>query len=154
VVIHPESIIHSMVEFCDGSIVAQLGSPDMRTPIQYALTYPYRCAGPSRRLDVKSLRRMHFEPPDPEKFPSLGLGYHVARVGGTAGAVLNGANEAAVEAFRRGELRFVEIAEMVSHALAGHQTAADPTLDDLMAADAWARQEVQRRIAACGSGRA
>ncbi len=154
VVIHPESIIHSMVEFCDGSIVAQLGSPDMRTPIQYALTYPARRAGPARRLDVKSLRRMHFEPPDPQRFPALGLGHQVARTGGTSGAVLNAANEAAVEAFRSGRIRFVDIVGVTSEVLAGHNALADPTLEDLMRADAWARGQVERMIAACGTTQA
>ncbi|MGB9626300.1 MAG: 1-deoxy-D-xylulose-5-phosphate reductoisomerase, partial [Phycisphaerae bacterium] len=97
VLIHPESIIHSMVEFCDGSVVAQLGTPDMRTPIQYALTYPERRLGCSDRLDWSAIRRLHFEPPDLERFPALRLGYEAARAGGTAGAVLNAANEEAVQ---------------------------------------------------------
>lgn len=144
VLIHPESIIHSMVEFRDGSIVAQLGSPDMRTPIQYALTYPVRRSGPSRRLDVESLRRMNFEPPDPDRFPALRLGYEVARRGGTSGAVLNAANEAAVEAFRRGRIRFGDITALTDEALGRHDVIAEPTLETLKEADTWAREEVGR----------
>jgi len=154
VVIHPESIIHSMVEFCDGSIVAQLGSPDMRTPIQYALTYPARRPGPSRRLDVKSLRRMNFEPPDPERFPALQLGHDVARTGGTTGAVLNAANETAVEAFRQGSIRFADIIGFTAEVLERHDPVTDPTLEDLLRADAWARDELGHVIARCTGTRA
>jgi len=144
VVIHPESIIHSMVEFCDGSVIAQLGMPDMRTPIQYALTFPRRVRGPSRRLDLAALRQMHFEPPDPERFPALKLGYEVARVGGTAGAVLNAANEVAVQAFRDGRIRFGQIIELTGQVLDRHERIDEPDFDDLLAADAWARREVHR----------
>ncbi len=154
VVIHPESIIHSMVEFCDGSIVAQLGSPDMRTPIQYALTYPDRKEGPSRRLDVGALRRMHFEPPDTDRFPALRLGQEVARTGGTAGAVLNAANEAAVDAFRGGDIGYVDVVALTSQVLSRHEAVIDPTLGDLMAADAWAREQVDQAVARSGSTRA
>jgi len=147
VLIHPESIIHSMVEFCDGSIIAQMGSPDMRTPIQYALTYPARRAGPSRRLDLAGLRRMNFEPPDPERFPALRLGYQVARTGGTTGAVLNAANEAVVDAFRAGRIRFGEIVALTGEVLSQHRAIPDPDLEDLMEADAWARAQVSRRVA-------
>jgi 1-deoxy-D-xylulose-5-phosphate reductoisomerase len=147
VIIHPESIIHSMVEFCDGSIVAQLGSPDMRTPIQYALTYPARRVGPSRRLEIRSLRRMHFEPPDLERFPALRLGYEVARAGGTSGAVFNAANEAAVEAFRCGRIRFMDIVGVTGRTLTNHRKVSDPTLSDLMAADVWARNQVREVVA-------
>jgi 1-deoxy-D-xylulose-5-phosphate reductoisomerase len=143
ILVHPESIIHSLVEFCDGSIVAQMGSPDMRTPIQYALTYPSRCSGPSRKLDLMALRRMSFEPPDPERFPALRLGYEVARTGGTSGAVLNAANEAAVEAFRQGRIRFAEIVNVVSEVLGRHQVEAEPNLAGLIEADTWARREAR-----------
>src|SRR5204862_3715096 len=103
VIIHPESVVHSFVEFADGSVLAQLSPPDMRLPIQYALLYPERVSGPTRRLDWGALRSWHFEQPDHETFPSLELGYEVARRGGTCGAVLNAANEAAVERFLKGE---------------------------------------------------
>jgi len=142
VLIHPESIIHSMVEFCDGSVVAQLGVPDMKTPIQYALTHPDRAAGCARRLDFSTIRRLNFEPPDLERFPALRLGYEVARAGGTAGAVFNAANEQAIEAFRAGQIPFGRIVQLTEHVLAGHHVKPQPTLEQLLAADAWARQEV------------
>ncbi len=104
VVIHPESVVHSMVEFVDGSVIAQLSPPDMRLPIQYALTYPDRVTAPCPRLDLKHAFSLHFEPPDEETFPSLALGFEVMRRGGTSGAVLNAANEAAVARFMRGEI--------------------------------------------------
>lgn len=144
VVIHPESIVHSMVQFHDGSVVAQMGPPDMRTPIQYALTYPHRRFGRTDRLDLPSIRRMHFEPPDPERFPALRLGHEVAAMNGTAGAALNAANEAAVEAFRSGQLRFHEIVPTVEEVLRRHCFEANPNLDQLMEVDAWARREVMQ----------
>src|SRR5262249_44193697 len=104
VIIHPESVVHSFVEFRDGSVLAQLSPPDMRLPIQFALTYPERVAGPARRLNWRELWAWHFEQPDDETFPALQLGYEVARRGGTCGAVLNAANEAAVGRFLAGEL--------------------------------------------------
>lgn len=142
VLIHPESIIHSMVEFRDGSVIAQLGTPDMRTPIQYAITYPDRLEGCSRRLDFSTLRRLNFEPPDLERFPALRLGYEVARAGGTAGAVMNAANEAAVEAFRQERISFVEIVELTERVLARHRVVREPDLETLLAADSWAREQV------------
>ncbi len=147
VIIHPESIIHSLVEFCDGSMIAQLGTPDMRTPIQYALTYPARQSCPSAPLDLLRIRELSFQPPDRVRFPALELGYEVARRGGTCGAVLNAANEAAVELFREGAIAFRDIARLVEKALSDHVFKESPTLDDLMAADQWARQEVTRCMA-------
>lgn len=144
VVIHPESIVHSLVEFCDGSMVAQLGTPDMRTPIQYALTYPRRMECPSSRLDLLETGTLRFEEPDMERFPALRLGYEVARRGGTSGAVLNAANEAAVELFRNGTIGFCDIARLTERALTEHDFQPSPTLDDLMKADRWARHEVTR----------
>jgi len=144
VIIHPESIVHSLVEFVDGSMVAQLGTPDMRTPIQYALTYPARQHCPSPPLDLAAISTMHFEPPDVERFPALRLGHEVATRGGTAGAVFNAANESAVHLFRDQELAFGEIASSVEHVLQSHECIPDPTLDDLLSADQWARQEVLR----------
>jgi 1-deoxy-D-xylulose-5-phosphate reductoisomerase len=144
VVVHPESIVHSMVEFCDGSVVAQLGTPDMRTPIQYALTFPHRRPGPSRPLDLVQMRSLCFEAPDPERFPALRLGGEVARRGGTSGAVLNAANEACVELFRAGAIGFRDIARLVERALDDHEFHPAPTMDDLMKADRWARHEVTR----------
>jgi 1-deoxy-D-xylulose-5-phosphate reductoisomerase len=142
VLVHPESIVHSMVEFCDGSIVAQLGTPDMKTPIQYAITYPRRVAGIAEPLDWTQVRRLHFDPPDLERFPALRLGMEAARQGGTAGAVLNAANEAAVELFRAGEIPFGKIAALAERALHEHRFIAAPTLEELLAADRRARQEV------------
>jgi 1-deoxy-D-xylulose-5-phosphate reductoisomerase len=144
VVVHPESIVHSLVEFCDGSMVAQLGSPDMRTPIQYALTFPRRLECPSPPLDLLGTGTLTFEAPDPERFPALRLGYEVAERGGTCGAVLNAANEAAVELFRSGAIGYCDIARCAEQALHAHDFQPSPTLDDLMKADRWARQEVTR----------
>ncbi len=142
VVIHPESIIHSMVAFHDGSVVAQMGCPDMRTPIQYAMTCPRRLAASSGRLDFSRLRRVHFEPPDPERFPALRLGHRTASLGGTAGAALNAANEAAVELFRQGRIGFLDIVPLVEDCLDRHCFDPHPGLAKLMEVDAWARQEV------------
>ncbi len=142
VVIHPESIIHSMVAFRDGSILAQMGSPDMRTPIQYAMTYPRRLAGCGDRLDFTKLERMHFEPPDEERFPSLRLGHAAAVRGGTAGAALNAANEAAVEAFRNGSVAFLEIVRIVEDVVERRAFESEPDLETLTTVDAWARNEV------------
>ena len=144
VVIHPESIIHSLVEFCDGSLIAQLGTPDMRTPIQYALTFPQRRPCPSDRLNFSEIRRLNLHPPDTQRFPGLRLGHEVARCGGTAGAVLNAANEAAVELFSQGVISFLDIASQTERALAQHDFKESPTMKDLLAADRWARQEVAR----------
>jgi 1-deoxy-D-xylulose-5-phosphate reductoisomerase len=144
VIIHPESIIHSFVEFTDGSVLAQLSPPDMRLPIQYALMYPQRVAGPARRLNWRELSAWHFEQPDHETFPALQLGYEVARRGGTCGAVFNAANEAAVERFLRGDLAFLDISRACRAALDSHHYSPTPTLAELMACDRWARQEVGR----------
>jgi 1-deoxy-D-xylulose-5-phosphate reductoisomerase len=146
VVIHPESIVHSMVEFIDGSVIAQLSPPDMRTPIQYALTYPQRLPGISRKLDLNQPFSLNFEKPDPGRFPALGLGYEVARKGGTLGAVLNAANEAAVAAFTSGKIRFVEISKLVAGTIEAHQLQESPSLDDLLEADKWARSAVEKLI--------
>ena len=142
VVIHPESIVHSMVEYIDGSVIAQLSPPDMRTPIQYALTHPARKRGISRRLDIRKSFDLHFEPPDFERFPALRIAYEVARLGGTAGAVLNAANEAAVEAFVSGKIRFAEIPRLVESTITAHKVQPSPTLADLLSADRWAREQV------------
>ena len=147
VVVHPESVVHSMVEFVDGSVVAQLSPPDMRTPIQYALTYPERVAGLADRLDLSRPFQFHFEPPDPERFPALRLAYDVAKAGGTAGAVLNAANEAAVAAFMGGAVRFGEISRLVAFTIENHRVVERPTLDELLASDRWARETVQGLVA-------
>lgn len=142
VIIHPQSLVHSFVEFVDGSVLAQLSPPDMRLPIQYALTWPHRLPGPARKLNWQELLSLQFEPPDHETFPALQLGYEVARHGGTCGAVLNAANEAAVSRFLNGELRFLEITQVCAEILAAHTFSSTPTLEELLAADRQARQEV------------
>ena len=140
VTIHPESVIHSMVEFVDGSTLAQLSPPDMKTPIQYALTYPDRLPGAGERMDWKKQVSLSFEPPDMEKFPALAIAYDVATRGGTLGAVMNAANEVAVEAFLTGKTTFGRICDLVSLTIRRHDNLAKPTMDDLMEADRWARR--------------
>lgn len=144
VVVHPESIVHSMVEFVDGSVIAQLSPPDMRLPIQYALTYPDRVAGVCPLLDLTKAFSLTFEPPDHETFPCLELGFEVMSRGGTAGAALNAANEAAVARFLAGEIKFLDIPRACRAALDNHTFNPRPTLDELWVIDAWARQEVRR----------
>ena len=146
VVIHPQSIVHSFVEFCDGAVLAQLSPPDMRLPIQYALTYPERLAGPARKLVWRDLSAWHFEQPDHEAFPSLQLGYEVARRGGTCGAVLNAANEVAVSRYLAGAMPFLDIPRACRVALDQHDYDPRPTLAELAACDRWARQETSRWI--------
>ena len=146
VVVHPQSIVHSLVEFRDGSVMAQLSPPDMKLPIQYALTYPDRWDCPSPKLDLASVLSLDFEPPDLDRFPALGLGHEVARVGGTAGAVLNAANEAAVAGFLGGQLSFTEIVPACRSVLDNHHFDASPTLERLIELDSWARQEVTRWV--------
>ncbi len=141
VLIHPQSIVHSMVEFCDGSTIAQLGLPDMRVPIQYALTYPERRSGPVAGADLRAVGRLDFEEPAPERFPALGLGYRAAQAGGTMGAVLNAANEVAVRAFLDRRLTFPNIARLVADVMARHSPVAHPSAEAVAEADRWARQE-------------
>ncbi len=144
VVVHPQSIVHSMVEFADGSVIAQLSPPDMRLPIQYALTYPDRREGLNSTMDWNQSFELTFEPPDLEAFPALRLGYEVAEKGGTCGAVLNAANEAAVERFLSGELRFCDIATSCQQVLESHQFDPNPNLEELFLLDDWARKEIKR----------
>jgi 1-deoxy-D-xylulose-5-phosphate reductoisomerase len=147
VVVHPESVIHSMVEFVDGSVIAQLSPPDMRTPIQYALTYPQRMDGISRRLDLGKRFSLNFEPPDLKRFPALRLGFEAAaRRGTAAGAVLNAANEAAVAAFMAGKIRFGMISRVVELTIQASRLQAEPSLDDLLDADRWARAKAEELI--------
>jgi 1-deoxy-D-xylulose-5-phosphate reductoisomerase len=146
VVVHPQSIVHSLVEFVDGSVVAQLSPPDMRLPIQYALTYPRRTAAPWPRLDWETAFSLEFEPPDFERFPALELGLSVARGGGTAGAVVNAANEAAVARFLNGELGYHEIVPLCRSVLEQHNFEPLPTLARLHQLDRWAREEVSRWV--------
>jgi 1-deoxy-D-xylulose-5-phosphate reductoisomerase len=146
VIIHPESIIHSFVEFVDGSVLAQLSPPDMRLPIQYALTFPERLPGPAKKLNWRELSALHFEQPDHETFPAIQLGYEVARRGGSCGAVLNAANEAAVGRFLAGDLGFLDIPRVCRAVLDSHNFSARPTLSELADLDRRARQEVSRWI--------
>ncbi|MHC4266742.1 MAG: 1-deoxy-D-xylulose-5-phosphate reductoisomerase [Planctomycetota bacterium] len=142
VLIHPESIIHSMVEFVDGSVIAQMGRPDMCLPIQYALTYPARVPGISEHLKVEEIGRLTFEKPNLKVFRALVLGYKIAKEGGTAAAVFNAANEAAVEAFLAGQIEFYRIVELIEHCLDKYNRKASLSLKELLEADVWARNEV------------
>ncbi len=144
VVVHPQSIVHSLVEFCDGSQIAQLGPPDMKLPIQYALSYPQRWPGPAEQLDWTQPRRLDFAPPDHERFPALLLGHEAAREGGSCGAVLNAANEAAVARFLEGRLQFQQIVPACRSVLQHHDFEPRPTLEQLWQLDRWAREEVIR----------
>jgi len=144
VLIHPESIIHSLVEFVDASLIAQLGRPDMCLPIQYALTYPDRVAGIARAPRLEEIGKLTFKRPNPEVFRALPLAYEVARAGGAAAVVFNAANEAAVEEFLAGKIKFVNILELVEHCLNKHDVKTGVSLEELLEADAWARREVSR----------
>ena len=146
VVIHPQSIVHSLVEYVDGSVIAQLSPPDMKLPIHYALYWPERLPSVAAKFDWLRAHTLQFEPPDLERFGALELGLEVARAGGTAGAVLNGANEAAVAAFLSGELGFQEIVPACRGVLEHHNFDPDPTLEELFRADGWARQEVSHWV--------
>jgi len=146
VVIHPESIIHSMVEFIDGTIKAVLAVPDMRLAIQYALTYPERKPLDCQRLSFSQLRQLTFEPPDLGRFPALGLAYEALRLAGTAPAVLNAANDEARQAFIQQKIKFNQIPSMVEGALAHHRVLENPSLEDILAADIWARNFVNQAI--------
>jgi 1-deoxy-D-xylulose-5-phosphate reductoisomerase len=141
VVIHPQSIVHSMVEFVDGSMLAQLSTPDMCLPIQYALTYPVRA--PSRRVQTNLARlgQLTFEEPDRERFPALDLARKAGELGGTLPAVLNAANEVAVSAFLKGRLNFPQISERVGRVMDRHTLIPRPRLEQILEADAWARQQ-------------
>ncbi len=141
VLVHPQSIIHSMVEFIDGSIRAQLSYPDMRLPIQYALSYPERLPNPRLpRIDWSLVRNLDFEPPNYDRFPCLGLAIEAGKQGGTCPAVLCAADEAAVELFLAGRIRFTDIAGAIERTLEQHRVIAKPTLEEIEAADAWGRE--------------
>ncbi len=147
VIIHPQSIIHSMVEFIDGSIKAQLSHPDMRLPIQYALSYPARLPNPQlSRLDWNKIKEMTFTQPDFDTFPCLRLAGEAGRQGGTYPAVLCAADEIAVELFLAQRIKFTDIAGVVEQTLAGHKMTVHPTLTEIMAADTWARQKALNSI--------
>ena len=145
VVIHPEAVVHSLVEFVDGSVLAQLGLTDMRIPIQLGLTHPGRLPTSLPSLDLPAIGTLTFERPNPSKFPCLQFGYAAAQSGGTAPAVLNAANEACVQAFLDGRIRFSRIPRTIDAVLSHHRPTAEPTLEDVVMADRWAREEAARR---------
>jgi 1-deoxy-D-xylulose-5-phosphate reductoisomerase len=140
VVVHHQSVIHSLVEFVDGSVKAQLGVPDMRLPIQYALAHPRRLSAPADRLDLTRVGELTFAAVDPRRYPGLGLAYAAGRAGGAAPTVLNAANEIAVARFLAGELQFTAIAELVDAALQHHTPRPTPDLDEVLAVDTWTRR--------------
>ncbi|MHB1306630.1 MAG: 1-deoxy-D-xylulose-5-phosphate reductoisomerase [Limisphaerales bacterium] len=144
VVVHPQSVIHSMVEFVDGSILAQMSAPDMCLPIQYALTYPERVVSSRVKTDLAKLGQLTFEAPDTGRFPSILLARQAGETGGTLPAVLNAANEVAVDAFCHGRIGFPGITETVRRVMDAHAVVADPELDRILEADAWARREAAR----------
>jgi len=144
VVVHPQSVVHSMVEFVDGSMLAQLSTPDMCLPIQYALTYPDRAPSDRVQTDLAKLGSLTFEEPDPERFPSLQLARKAGEIGGTLPAVLNAANEVAVDAFVNRRINFPQIPETVRRTMDKHNVVAHPTLDQILEADTWARNEASR----------
>jgi 1-deoxy-D-xylulose-5-phosphate reductoisomerase len=139
VVIHPQSVVHSMVEFVDGSIIAQLSTPDMCLPIQYALTWPHRARSDRVQTNFAKLGSLTFEEPDHDRFPALNLARRAGEVGGTLPAVLNAANEVAVEAFCAGRINFPQITEIVARTMDRHKVNEHPTLKEILDADAWAR---------------
>jgi len=150
--IHPQSIVHSMVEYEDGSVIAQMGIPDMKTPIAYALSHPERLPLTLKPLDLCRIGTLTFEHPDPERFSCLALAYRALASGGTAPAVLNAANEIAVEAFLDGRIRFLEIPEVIRLSLDNHQVEFLGDLATALRADAWAREEALRQVALLSGG--
>ncbi|OEF98638.1 1-deoxy-D-xylulose-5-phosphate reductoisomerase [Desulfuribacillus alkaliarsenatis] len=142
VVVHPESIIHSMVEFVDTSVIAQLGTPNMRVPIQYALSYPNRLINQQKQLDLIELGKLHFEKPDTETFQCLNIAYEAGRTGGTAPAVMNAANEVAVQLFLEKRIEFLQIEHIIREILLRHTVKQNPTLEEVIEADLWAREQI------------
>ncbi|HEX7470868.1 MAG TPA: 1-deoxy-D-xylulose-5-phosphate reductoisomerase, partial [Verrucomicrobiae bacterium] len=140
VLVHPQSIVHSLVEFVDGAMLAQLSTPDMCLPIQYALTYPDRAPSERVQTDFAKLGSLTFEEPDLERFPSIELARKAGEVGGTLPAVLNAANEVAVEAFVNRKINFPQIFETVQHTMDAHKAVLHPSLEQILEADNWARR--------------
>ena len=149
VVVHPQSVVHSMVEFVDGSIVAQLSTPDMCLPIQYALTWPDRAASDRVQTDLAAIGRLDFEAPDLARFPALGQARRAGEIGGTLPAVLNAANEIAVDAFCERQTSFPGIGDAVGQVMDRHEVIGQPTLGEILEADAWAR-ETARNVLGLG----
>jgi 1-deoxy-D-xylulose-5-phosphate reductoisomerase len=131
IIVHPQSIIHSMVQFSDGSVTAQMSTPDMRLPIQYALTYPFRADLDTKRVDFAKLARFEFHSPDHEKFPCIGMAYEAIKKGGNIPCAMNAANEIAVEAFLNGKIQFVSIPKIIENVIIGTEFVAEPTLEDI-----------------------
>ncbi|SDB98737.1 MULTISPECIES: 1-deoxy-D-xylulose-5-phosphate reductoisomerase [unclassified Candidatus Frackibacter] len=148
VVVHPQSIIHSLVQFRDNSILAELGIPDMKVPIQYVLTYPERVANNWERLDLAEVATLDFEKPDYELFPCLNYAYEAGKRGGTLPAVLNAANEIAVASFLAGDLKFIEIPKLIKRVMNAHQVISQPDLQTILNADKWARAQSQKEVEA------
>jgi len=146
VLIHPQSIVHSMVEYIDGSVVAQMSVPDMRGPIAYALAYPERLSLQLPALNLFEIGKLTFHPVDGERFPALGLAYRALQQGGTMPAVLNAANEVAVEAFLRGRLGFLQISRLIAKTMDHHRPSEPNSLENILQAHAWAKQEAQQLI--------
>jgi len=151
VLVHPQSVVHSMVEYADGSVIAQLGTPDMRTPIAYALAWPERIDGGAPRLDLRSVGALEFSAPDLSRFPCLGYAYHALAAGGTAPAVLNAANEVAVAAFLERRLAFADIARVNAEVMAALPAAPLQSLDDALEADRAARALAARVVRTLGT---
>lgn len=147
VVVHPQSIVHSMVQYQDGTVMAQLGCTDMRLPIQYALTYPDRVVSHFPRVDFYELGKLTFEKPDMETFRGLKLAFEAGRTGGTMPCIMNGANEVAVEAFLKGQAGFLDIYRLIEKAMEAGQVEYKPDLDQLLAADKWARDYTRKQLA-------
>ena len=146
IVVHRQSIVHSLVEFRDGSVLAQLAHPDMRLPIQYALTYPERWPSQVPALDLVELSRLTFEAPNRQAFPGLDLCYRAVEIGGTMPAVLSGSDEVAVEAFLAGRIAFTEIPHVIKRTMGGHTPISDPDLEEILDADRWARETAKALI--------
>ncbi len=146
ILIHPQSIVHSLVEFVDGSILAQLGITDMRLPIHYALNFPQRRANHFPSLELSQLDRLSFASPDYEKFPALRLGYHAGREGGTLPAVFNAVDEEAGKAFLGGKITFPGIVELIERVMEEHHIIPNPSLEDILEADQWAREKTRKLV--------
>lgn len=146
VVVHPQSIIHSMVEFVDGSLLAQMGIPDMRIPIHYALHYPERGESSLQGFDFQKFRQLTLEQPDPNRYPAIELGYEVIRKGGVAGAIVNASDEVATQMFLDGAIRFPEIVRTVTQVLKSHSPVTKPSYKQILEADRWARQETRKLL--------
>jgi len=144
VLIHPQSIIHSMVSYIDGSIMAQMGVPDMRIPIQYALTWPCRAENTFERVDFCKIKAFTFEEPDFKVFRCLGFAYRAGEMGGSMPAVMNAANEVAVSLFLRGQITFTDIMDIIENVMDNHKVIAEPSLGDIIDVDRWAREEAMR----------